>query len=125
MFILGILLIVASGGFAGLLARYNPGGPAYRPTIIGYVLPTVTVFQAFLAGIVLALIFCLGLWLVVAAGRRRRTLAGRVREAQQEARSATAERDKLAEQLTRRIPARQQRHTPGGTSAPPTGRAPG
>jgi hypothetical protein len=122
MLIFGVLLILISVAFAGLLARDNPGGPGYAPMILGYQLPALTVLEIFLCGILLGLVFCFGLWLVASAGRRRRALGARVREARQEARSAAAERDKLAEQLTRRhaAPGRS-----GGKTVPPTTGAPG
>jgi ABC-type nickel/cobalt efflux system permease component RcnA len=56
--------------------------------------------QIFLGGIVLALVFCLGLWMVAVAGRRRRAARADYRAARREATDAARERDRLAEQLS-------------------------
>src|SRR6266540_5036151 len=73
MLILGLLLILVSVAAAVLLMAYNTaGGPEQMIVLFGRDLVSVNPLQAFIAGIVVALVFCLGLWLVVSSGRRAR-----------------------------------------------------
>ncbi|WP_406193499.1 hypothetical protein OH807_02875 [Kitasatospora sp. NBC_01560] len=73
MLLLGLLLIAAAGTFTGLLIADNlSGGPEYQATVLGHDLVTLNSLGVFLAGAALALLFCLGLALVVATRRRRR-----------------------------------------------------
>ena len=99
MLILGLLLVVVSGAAAAVLIAYNSGGTAETVSAFGRDLANVTLMQAFVAGIVVALVFLLGLWMIVAAGRRSREHRARYREARKEARSAAKERDELAERV--------------------------
>lgn len=99
MLILGLLLVVVSGAAAAVLIAYNTGGTAQTVTAFGRDVADVTMMQAFLAGIVVALVFLLGLSMVMMAGRRGRENRARYREARREAKAAAAERDELAEQL--------------------------
>jgi hypothetical protein len=102
MLILGLLLVVLSAAAAAVLVAYNSsGGPEQMVVIFGQDWVSVTPMQAFLAGIVLALIFCLGLSMVVATGRRRRLARSQYREARREARVVARERDELADQLAK------------------------
>jgi hypothetical protein len=102
MLILGLLLVVLSGAAVALLVAYNAsGGPEQMITLFGRDLVSVTPLQAFVAGIVLALIFCLGLWMVVAAERSRRATRSEYRAVRREARATAAERDRLAKELAR------------------------
>ncbi|MET8545912.1 hypothetical protein ABZW03_35550 [Kitasatospora sp. NPDC004799] len=62
MLLLGLLLMAASGAFVGLLIADNlSGGPDYQVTILGNDLVALNSLSIFLAGVALALIFCLGL----------------------------------------------------------------
>ncbi|MFJ6617851.1 hypothetical protein ACIQOW_09820 [Kitasatospora sp. NPDC091335] len=62
MLLLGLLLMAASGAFVGLLVADNlSGGPDYQVTILGSDLVTLNSLSIFLAGVALALLFCLGL----------------------------------------------------------------
>ncbi|MFB7908306.1 hypothetical protein ACFC1T_17900 [Kitasatospora sp. NPDC056076] len=73
MLLLGLLLAAAAGAFSGLLIADNlGGGPDYQVTVVGQQLTTLNSLEIFLSGLALALIFCLGLALAVATGRRRR-----------------------------------------------------
>lgn len=102
MLILGLLLILVSGAAAVLLVAYNTaGGPEQMIVLFGRDLVSVNPLQAFLAGIAVALVFCLGLWLVVSSGRRARAARADYRAMRREARTATRERDELAGQLER------------------------
>jgi hypothetical protein len=95
--LLGILLLGATGAFAGLLIAYNSaGGPDYTVVMFGNTLGTLTSLQVFLAGIALTLVFCLGLLMVFggASGLRRRR-AARLAE-HREAQAVLARRDALA-----------------------------
>jgi ABC-type nickel/cobalt efflux system permease component RcnA len=109
MLILGLLLVIASAAAAVLLVAYNSsGGPEQTIDLFGRDLVSVTPLQAFLTGIVIALVFCIGLWMVVTTERRRRMARDQWRDARREARAAhreaqaaARERDELAEQLVR------------------------
>lgn len=97
MFLLGLLLLAATGAFTGLLIAYNTsGGPDYTVTMFGNTLGTLNSLAIFCAGIVLSLIFCFGLFLMFggAALARRRRVARRADR--RDARAARAERDALA-----------------------------
>lgn len=121
MLILGLLLVVVSGAAGVLLIAYNNDGQAQAVTMFGQNLADVTMMQAFIAGIVVALLFMVGLWLVMSAGRRARVNRTRYREARKEAKTAAAERDELAEQLRREPAAGDTMATPpAGTPMPDT-----
>ncbi|MEV7924032.1 MULTISPECIES: hypothetical protein [unclassified Kitasatospora] len=73
MLLLGLLLMAAAGAFAGLLIADNlSGGPDYQATVLGIRLPALDSLGIFLAGLALALLFCLGLALMVLTARRAR-----------------------------------------------------
>ncbi|HEV2781437.1 MAG TPA: hypothetical protein VGX25_18805 [Actinophytocola sp.] len=107
MLILGLLLVVLSAAAAALLLAYNwSGGPEQMIVLFGRDLVSVSPLEAFLSGMAIALLFCLGLWMVISTGRRRRVARAQYRDARREARAAgreaqaaARERDKLAEQL--------------------------
>ncbi|HEY0447919.1 hypothetical protein [Actinophytocola sp.] len=99
MLILGLLLVVVSGAAAAVLIAYNTGGTVETVTAFGRNIADVTMMQAFLAGIVVAVVFLLGLWMVMVAGRRGREHRARYREARREAKVAAQERDELADRL--------------------------
>lgn len=99
MLILGLLLVVASGAAAAVLIAYNSGGTAETVSAFGRDVATVTLVQAFVAGIVVALVFLLGLWMIVSAGRRGREHRARYREARREAQAAAKERDEMADRM--------------------------
>jgi hypothetical protein len=101
MLILGLLLVVASGAAAAVLIAYNSGGTAQTVDAFGRELGDFALAQAFIAGVVVALVFMLGLAMVMMAGRRGRENRARYREARREAKAAAAERDELAEKLRR------------------------
>jgi hypothetical protein len=110
MLILGLLLILLSAAVGVLALVYNvSGGPEQMVTVFGRDLFNITPAQAFIAGLVLSLIFCVGIWMVVTTERRRRVARDQYRDARQEARDASRqaraaakERDKLAAQLAQR-----------------------
>jgi uncharacterized membrane protein YccC len=102
MLILGLLLILVSVAAAVVLMAYNTaGGPEQMIVLFGRDLVSVNPLQAFLAGIVVALVFSVGLWMVVSSGRRARAARADYRAVRREARTATRERDQLAGQLER------------------------
>ncbi|MER7580668.1 hypothetical protein [Kitasatospora sp. NPDC097691] len=71
MVLLGLLLMAASGAFVGLLIADNlSGGPEYQVTVLGNDLVRMNSLGVFLAGVALALIFCLGLALMWSSRRR-------------------------------------------------------
>jgi hypothetical protein len=116
MLILGLLLLVVSGAAGVLLIAYNTGGNAQTVTMFGRDLADVTMMQAFIAGLVVAAVFLLGLWMIMSAGRRAKENRARYREVRREARDAARERDQLAKQLAteeeRREPAMENRREP-------------
>ncbi|WP_380282807.1 hypothetical protein [Kitasatospora purpeofusca] len=72
MLLFGLLLVAVTGAFTGLLIADNlAGGPEYQVTILGTDLVTLNSLGIFLAGLALALLFCLGLALMRAARRAR------------------------------------------------------
>ncbi|HEU5427490.1 MAG TPA: hypothetical protein VFU74_11490 [Actinocrinis sp.] len=103
MLLLGLLLLGATGAFTGLLIAYNTGGgPDYTVTMFGNTLGTLNSLEIFIAGLVLALIFSFGLFLMfggAAMGRRRRVAR---RTDRREARAAMADRDAMAARLEQR-----------------------
>jgi hypothetical protein len=102
MLILGLLLVLVSAAGAAVLVAYNSsGGPEQTVVLFGRDWVSVTPLGAFVAGLVIALVFALGVWMVVAAGRRSRAVRADYREARREARHATRERDTLARELER------------------------
>ncbi|MFJ7906580.1 hypothetical protein [Kitasatospora sp. NPDC096204] len=89
MLLLGLLLMAASGAFVGLLIADNlVGGPDYQVTILGNDLVVLNSLSIFLAGVALALLFCLGLAMI--------RLSGRVRRSSRASRVAHSERTDLA-----------------------------
>lgn len=111
MLILGLLLVVVSGAAAAVLIAYNSAGTAETVSAFGRDIADVTLMQAFVAGIVVALVFLLGLWVIVAAGRRSREHRARYREARREARAAAKERDELAERVRKDDEYRSEQET--------------
>jgi hypothetical protein len=102
MLILGLVLVVVSAAAGVLLIAYNhSGGPEQTVVLFGRDLAHVTPTQAFIAGMVVALVFCLGVWMVASVSRRRAAIRADYRAVRREARSAAAERDKLARELER------------------------
>jgi uncharacterized membrane protein len=99
MLVLGLLLVVLSGAVGVLLIAYNTGGEHQTVTMFGRDLGDVTVMQAFVAGLVVAAVFLIGLSMIMSAGRRAKENRLRYREARREAKAAARERDELAEQL--------------------------
>jgi ABC-type nickel/cobalt efflux system permease component RcnA len=99
MLVLGLLLVVLSGAVGVLLIAYNNGGDAQTVTMFGRDLGDVTMAQAFIAGLVVAAVFLIGLAMIMSAGRRARENRARYREARKEAKAAARERDELAQQL--------------------------
>jgi len=98
--VLGLLLVLLSGGAVALLTVYNrSGGPDYSLTMFGNDVGVVNGLQIFYAGIVLALLFCLGLWLMAMSARRSRAMRAQIRAARNDAQAAAAERDRLASQV--------------------------
>jgi flagellar biosynthesis/type III secretory pathway M-ring protein FliF/YscJ len=99
MLILGLLLVVVSGAAGVLLIAYNNGGAEQTVTMFGRDWTNATMMEAFIAGMVVAAVFLLGLAMILSAGRRARENRARYREARKEAKAAARERDQLAEQL--------------------------
>ncbi|HET9142323.1 hypothetical protein [Actinophytocola sp.] len=102
MLFLGLLLVVASAAATALLVAYNSsGGPEQTVVLFGQDLATVTPLQAFVSGLVISLVFCVGVWMMTAASKRSRAVRSEYRTARREARDVARERDQLAEELAK------------------------
>lgn len=121
MLMLGLLLVVVSAAAAAVLIAYNSGGAAETVSAFGRTLGDFTMMQAFVAGLVVAAVFLLGLRMLVATGRRGREHRARYREARREAKHAARERDELADRLHRDDVHRADRETAPSPVAPATG----
>ena len=108
MLVLGLLLVVLSGAVGVLLIAYNNGGEAQTVTMFGRDLGDATMMQAFVAGLVVAAVFLIGIAMIMSAGRRAKENRTRYREARKEAKAAARERDELAEQLRKEEDHRQE-----------------
>ncbi|MFF7586213.1 hypothetical protein ACFZCK_01825 [Kitasatospora purpeofusca] len=76
MLLFGLLLVALTGAFTGLLIAGNlSGGPEYQVVLLGHDLVTLNSLGIFLAGLALALLFCLGLLLARAGRSARRARA--------------------------------------------------
>lgn len=115
MLILGLLLVVVSVAAAALLIAYNSGGTVETVSVFGWNIADVNLMQAFVAGIVVGMVFLFGVSMIMRAGRRGRENRARYREARREAKSAAAERDELAGQLHRE----EEQHAQVTQQAPP------
>jgi hypothetical protein len=98
--IVGLVLIVLSVAAAVAAVAFNGGGAGHEITAFGQHVTNANDMQIFLGGIVIGLVFCVGVWMVAVAGRRRRAARADYRAARREAADATRERDRLAEQLS-------------------------
>ena len=73
LLIVGVVLAGGAGAFTGLLIAYNTsGGPKYTAEMLGHSLPTLNTLGVFCSGVALGLIFCVGVWLLVAGARHTR-----------------------------------------------------
>ena len=101
MLLLGLVMFGAAGAFAGLLVMQNSagGGPDYAVSLFGFDLGRLSTPQAFLAGIALALVCCVGLALAIGSRLRahHRHVARLAQE--REAIRVRAERDEYAARL--------------------------
>jgi hypothetical protein len=71
MLLLGLLVVAAAVVFSTLVIADNlGGGPHYSVSLFDHHLGTVNTLGAFLAGIALALLFCLGMLMMTAGARR-------------------------------------------------------
>jgi ABC-type nickel/cobalt efflux system permease component RcnA len=97
MLIIGLLLVVLSAAAVTLLIAYNSsGGTEQTIVLFGRDWINVNTLEAFLAGIGFALLFSIGVWMIVATERRRRTVRSEYRSVRREARIAAKERDRTA-----------------------------
>lgn len=106
MVFLGLLLVLLAVGATALVAGFNrSGGPEYTVTLFGNDVATVNTWQAFLAGVAVAVLVCVGLAMIMVADRRHRAVGAEVAAARRDAEAAAAERDRLAGRLERQEPA--------------------
>ncbi|MEW2399965.1 hypothetical protein [Streptomyces sp. NPDC046862] len=66
MLYIGLLLLAATGAFTGLVIAYNlSGGPEYTVSVFDQDIVTMNSLAIFCSGLALAVLFCLGLGLVL------------------------------------------------------------
>ena len=89
MLLLGLLIVAAAVAFAIVVTADNlGGGPHYSVSLFDHHLATVNTLGAFLAGIALTLLFCLGLLMMTAGARRERRRSSELRAARRERKAA-------------------------------------
>lgn len=100
MLFLGLLVAGAAGAFAGLLIADNTtNSPHYVITLPGHHPMTLDTTQAFLYGIALAVVFCLGIAAIVRGAANRRLRRAAQMTELREAGRIRAERDEFAARL--------------------------
>ncbi|QUQ66362.1 hypothetical protein [Kutzneria sp. CA-103260] len=114
--IVGIVLVVLSVAVGVAAVAFNGAGSTHEITAFGQHVTNANETQVFVGGIVIGLVFCVGVWMVSVAGKRRRALRAEFRAARREAADAGRERDRLAEQLStqQEITQREQETTVPG-----------
>jgi uncharacterized membrane protein len=105
MLLIGLLIVIAAVVFGAVEVAQNWGGTTYTVKGFGNTLGHFTLAEIFLAGIVLAAIFFVGLWMVSVSSRVRRRAAQQrkieARDAAADREAAIADRDRLAGALQR------------------------
>ncbi|MEU4092152.1 hypothetical protein [Streptomyces sp. NPDC026673] len=97
MLLLGLVLMGATAAFTGLLIAENlGGGPDYTVTLFGSDIGTVNTLGAFLAGLALALVFCLASVIALAGAGRERSRRAELRHLRRRARAAETAPDTAA-----------------------------
>lgn len=67
MIVLGFFVMGGAATLCGLLIADNLSAPGvYAPQLLGHALPSVTALDAFAAGLTLAFLISLGLWMTAA-----------------------------------------------------------
>ncbi len=111
--IVGLVLIVLAVAAAVAAVAFNGAGSTHEITAFGQHVTNANETQIFVGGIVIGLVFCLGVWMVSVGARRARARNAEYRAARREAADASRERDRLAEQLStqQEITEREQERT--------------
>jgi hypothetical protein len=111
--IVGLVLIVLAVAAAVAAVAFNGAGSTHEITAFGQHVTNANETQIFVGGIVIGLVFCIGVWMVSVGSRRRRARNAEYRAARREAADASRERDRLAEQLStqQEITEREQERT--------------
>jgi hypothetical protein len=104
MLIIGLLIVIAAVVFGAVEIAQNWGGPTYTVHGFGQT-GHFTLAEIFIAGLVLAAIFFVGLWMTAVSSRLRRRAAQQrrveARDANADREAAIADRDRLASALQR------------------------
>ncbi|MFC1415922.1 hypothetical protein [Streptacidiphilus cavernicola] len=89
MLLLGLLIVAVAVAFAIVVTADNlGGGPHYSVRLFDHHLANVNTLGAFLAGIALTLLLCLGLLMLTAGARRERRRSSELRAARRERKAA-------------------------------------
>jgi hypothetical protein len=98
MLFLGLLLLAATATFTGLAISDNlGGGPHYTVSVLGNDIAIMSTLSIFCAGLALALIFSLGLWMATGGAMRQRSRTMRMRDERDEMAARLSEREAAAE----------------------------
>lgn len=112
MLLLGLLLLMATGAFTLLLiSENNDGTPDYTVTLFDQDVATMNSVAIFLAGIALALVFSLAVWMTTVGGVHARHRMAELRDARAQAKHASAEAREITAQLNRTQAERDAMHT--------------
>lgn len=97
MLFLGLLLLAATAAFTGLTISDNlGGGPHYTVSVLGNDIATMSTLAIFCAGLALALIFSLGLWMATGGAMCRRSRRIRMRDEHDAMAARLSERETAA-----------------------------
>jgi hypothetical protein len=124
MLLLGFIILFGTAAFTGLLIADNiGGGPHYAASVLGTPITTISMLGAFLAGIALSLVFCLGLALLARGTARHRHRGAELKAARRSAAQTAAERDELAARMQagQADEASQEQKMPQLAGLPPEG----
>ena len=87
------------------------GSAEQTVTMFGRDWTSATMVEVVVAGMVVAVVFLLGLWMIMSAARRGREHRARFREARREAKVAAKERDELADRIRQDEEVRSEQET--------------
>jgi hypothetical protein len=105
MLIIGLLIVIAAVVFGAVEVSQNWGGSTFAVKGFGQTLGHFTLAEIFIAGLALAAVFFVGVWIAAVSSRVRRRAAQQrkieARDARADREAAIADRDRLAGALQR------------------------